>query len=95
MGEALISLVGVETWTGWGATSIILEEVAGNRNINTFGWYEVGNHTTLNEIFSGNWAYISAGQRKIMMVIKRNNCCSDRRAMNRISIILTELKSLF
>jgi hypothetical protein len=52
-GDVTATLVDDETWLGLGATSIILEEIAGYRNYNTFGWYDVSNPGGLNEIFSG------------------------------------------
>lgn len=51
--EATATLVDTETWSGWGATSIILEEIAGYRDYNTFGWYDLNDSQSLNEIFSG------------------------------------------
>ena len=41
----------VETWFAKGASSIILEEIAGNKNINTFGYYING---VLTQIFAGD-----------------------------------------
>jgi len=51
--QATAKLVDTETWVGWGATSVILEEIAGHRDHNTFGWYDVSSPSTLNQIFSG------------------------------------------
>ena len=42
-----------ETFTGIGATSIILEELAGYRYNTTFGWYNAGSPADSQQIFSG------------------------------------------
>lgn len=45
--------VDVETFFGQFADAIIIEEIAANSNINSFGWYEVGTPDVLHEIFPG------------------------------------------
>lgn len=42
-----------ETFLGLGATSVILEEMAGYRFNTTFGWYDAGNPLDAQQIFSG------------------------------------------
>lgn len=41
-----LTYVGLESWMGIGATSILLEEVAGYSEANTFGWYDASSATT-------------------------------------------------
>lgn len=48
-----LTLVDQSVWTGVGATSVILEELAGYRNNTTFGWYEAADPTQSNLIFNG------------------------------------------
>ena len=50
--DLTLNLVSTETWSGIGATSLILEELAGYKNNTTFGWYEKGTNN-FNQIFSG------------------------------------------
>ena len=45
--------VDIETFLGQYADCMIIEEVAGNADINSFGWYEVGNIDNTFEIFPG------------------------------------------
>jgi hypothetical protein len=45
--------VDVETFWGQYADCLIIEEVASNEDINSFGWYEVGNIDNTYEIFPG------------------------------------------
>lgn len=47
------SQVDVETWITQNAGCLIIEEVAGNRNFNAFGWYDVSDPITLHQIFPG------------------------------------------
>jgi len=51
--DLTLNLISTETWTGIGATSLILEELAGYKNNTTFGWYEKGTNN-FNQIFSGS-----------------------------------------
>lgn len=51
--DLTLNLVSTETWSGIGATSLILEELAGYKNNTTFGWYEKGTNN-FNQIFSGS-----------------------------------------
>ncbi len=44
----------LETWTGFGVQSIILEELAGYRENTTFGWYDKLDKESFNEIFDGD-----------------------------------------
>lgn len=44
----------VDTWTGIGVQSIILEELAGYKNNTTFGWYDANNASISNQIFKGS-----------------------------------------
>lgn len=53
LGGLDLTLMGQQTWFGIGATSVILEELAGYRNATTFGWYEVGNESNSTLIFNG------------------------------------------
>ncbi len=48
-----LNRVGLESWTGVGATTVILEELAGYRNHTTFGWYDVNNAAAASQIFAG------------------------------------------
>lgn len=45
--------VDVETFYGTNASSMIIQEVAGNKDKNVFGWYDVSTPTVLNQIFPG------------------------------------------
>ncbi len=47
-----LNMISAETWSGIGATSVILEELAGYKNNTTFGWYEQGTNN-FNQIFAG------------------------------------------
>lgn len=49
-----LSLIDQQTWAGIGATNIILEEVAGYRNRNTFGWYDASAPNSYEQIFAGS-----------------------------------------
>jgi len=49
-----LNLVDTEIFTGAGAVSIILEELAGYKNNTTFGWYEDNNAGNSGQIFSGS-----------------------------------------
>ncbi len=50
----LINTGGInETFLGLGATSVILEEIAGYRYNTTFGWYDASNPFDAEQIFSG------------------------------------------
>lgn len=51
--DLTLTMVDQEVWTGIGATSIILEELAGYRNRTTFGWYEAADPSNSQQIFSG------------------------------------------
>lgn len=55
------SIVDVETFVAKNSASAIIKEIAGNANLNSFGWYEVGG-TKTEEIFNGA---ASAGASKI------------------------------
>lgn len=44
----------IDTWTGIGVQSIILEELAGYRNNTTFGWYATNDASISNQIFKGS-----------------------------------------
>ena len=51
----LINTGGInETFLGLGATSVILEEIAGYRYNTTFGWYDASNPFDAEQIFSGS-----------------------------------------
>jgi hypothetical protein len=43
----------VESWSGIGVNSIIVEELAGYRDNTTFGWYDTTNTANSGQIFSG------------------------------------------
>lgn len=48
-----LNRVGLESWHGVGATTVILEELAGYRNRTTFGWYDANNTGISSQIFAG------------------------------------------
>jgi PEP-CTERM motif/Domain of unknown function (DUF4114) len=53
LGGLDLTLMDQQNWFGVGATSVILEELAGYRNNTTFGWYENDNESNSAQIFAG------------------------------------------
>lgn len=50
--DLTLNMISAETWSGIGASSVILEELAGYKHNTTFGWYEQGTNN-FNQIFAG------------------------------------------
>ena len=48
-----LNMISAQTWDGIGASSIILEELAGYKNNTTFGWYNTSTNVS-QQIFSGS-----------------------------------------
>jgi len=48
-----LNMISAQTWSGIGASSIILEELAGYKHNTTFGWYNAATHDS-QQIFSGS-----------------------------------------
>ena len=48
-----LNLISAQTWNGIGASSIILEELAGYKHNTTFGWYDASTRDS-HQIFSGS-----------------------------------------
>jgi len=48
-----LNMISAQTWSGIGASSIILEELAGYKHNTTFGWYNTANNDS-QQIFSGS-----------------------------------------
>jgi len=51
--DLTLNLISTQTWNGIGASSIILEELAGYKHNTTFGWYNTATDTS-QQIFSGS-----------------------------------------
>ncbi len=47
-----LNMISAQTWSGIGASTIILEELAGYRHNTTFGWYDTATNSP-HQIFSG------------------------------------------
>jgi len=47
-----LNMISAQTWSGIGASSIILEELAGYKHNTTFGWYNTATNSS-QQIFSG------------------------------------------
>jgi len=59
--DLTLNMISAQTWTGIGASSIILEELAGYKYNTTFGWYDTATNTS-HQIFSGDDAKGTSAQ---------------------------------